>query len=308
MGENLVEVKRGEGSALARVVGTYLKNFLSEHTRLAYEADFRDFAGFLSENVRPMSSPKEIRKDDIISYREHLRAHYSPTSVNRKMSAISSLFKELKNAHIVDSNPADGIKRPPSRTRKERLGFTDREVNQVLGAYPGRSVTALQKRALLHFLFFTGVRISEALNVRVSDVSSQENVGIVVIRGKGDKLRCLPLHPKLYKTLLELISRMKKEPRHHLFTKAKGDPEKPITRQAAHLFLKKTLKSLGLVPTRSLHSSRRTVISNLLENGSRIESVAELAGHANINTTLRYNVRREPIEDNPLLTLKYNDI
>ena len=307
MENNLVEIPRGEGSELASVVGTYLKNFLSEHTRLAYERDFRDFAGFLFQNVRPLSHAKEIGKDDIISYREHLRAHYSPTSVNRKMSAISSLFKELKNAHIVDSNPADGIKRPPSRTRKERLGFTDREVNQVLGAYPGGDVAALQKRALLHFLFFTGVRISEALNVRVSDISFQESVGIVVIRGKGDKLRSLPLHPKLYKTLLDFISGMKKESRHHLFAQVKGDPTKPITRQAAHLFLKKTLKSLGLDPGRSLHSSRRTVISNLLENGSRIESVAELAGHSNINTTLKYNVRREAIEDNPLLTLKYND-
>ena len=157
MENTLVEVKEpGQGGELAAVVGTYLKNFLSEHTRLAYEGDFRDFARFLAAHIRPMIHPKEVRKDDIISYREHLRAHYSPTSVNRKMSAISSLFKELKNAHIVDTNPADGIKRPPSITRRERLGFTDREVNQVLLAYPGESVSDLQKRALLHFLFFYG--------------------------------------------------------------------------------------------------------------------------------------------------------
>ena len=164
------------------------------------------------------------------------------------MSAISSLFKELKNAHIVDSNPADGIKRPPSIARRERLGFTDREVNQVLSAYPEDKLSSLQKRALLHFLFFTGARISEALNVRVSDLSTQHNVGLVIVRGKGDKLRTLPLHPKLYKTLSELISGMKKESRDYLFTQIKGDPKKPITRQAAHLFLKKTLKSLGPRP------------------------------------------------------------
>jgi len=49
------------------------------------------------------------------------------------------------------------------------------------------------------------------------------------------------------------------------------------------------------------------VISNLLENGARIESVAELAGHVNINTTQRYNVRKEELEDNPLLALRYQD-
>ena len=307
MENNLVEVKRGEGNELASVVGTYLKNFLSEHTRLAYERDFRDFAGFLSQNVRPLSHPKEIRKDDVIAYREHLRARYSPTSVNRKMSAISSLFKELKNAHLISHNPADGIKRPPSIVKRERLGFSDWEVNLILNAFIGASFSDLQRRALLHFLFFTGVRIGEALKVKVEDITSVDNLGLIVIRGKGDKIRSLPLHLKLHKTLLELIVRADKKPGQFLFTQTKGDLTKPISRQAAHLFLKKTLKNLGLDPSRSLHSSRRTVISNLLQNGSRIESVAELAGHANINTTLRYNVRREAIEDSPLLTLRYQE-
>jgi site-specific recombinase XerD len=180
MGESLVEVKNRQGGALASVIGTYLKNFLSEHTRLAYEADFRDFAKFLAGTAPGLSHPKEIRKDDVIAYREKLREKYSATSVNRKMSAISSLFKELKNAHIIDHSPADGIKRPPSRIRRERLGFTDREVNLILGAFSEASIKGLRHRALFHFLFFTGVRISEALNVRVEDVSSHENVGVGV--------------------------------------------------------------------------------------------------------------------------------
>lgn len=179
MGNDLVKTRSGEGRELSAIIGTYLKNFLSEHTRLAYEADFRDFAKFLGSRAPRLTHPKEIRKDDVIAYREELRAHYSPTSVNRKMSAISSLFKELKNAHLIDHNPADGIKRPPSRVKRERHGFTDREVNLILGAFGEPSLKMLQKRALFHFLFFTGVRISEALNVRVEDVSAQENVGVV---------------------------------------------------------------------------------------------------------------------------------
>ena len=174
-----------------------------------------------------------------------------------------------------------------------------------LSAYEDDSVDCLQKRTLLQFLFFTGARISETLNVRVSDISPYGNVGLVVLRGKGDKLRILPLHPRLYKTIGELIIRMKKEPDTHLFTRRKGDRKAQITRQAAHLFLKKTLKLLRLDSSRSLHSSRRTVISNLLENGARIELVSELAGHSNINTTVLYNVRRESIKDSPLLTLSY---
>ena len=78
-----------------------------------------------------------------------------------------------------------------------------------------------------------------------------------------------------------------------------------MRRQSVHELLKKTLMKLKLDEGRSLHSSRRTVISNLLESQARIESVAALAGHSNINTTLKYNVRKEPLEENPLLTLRY---
>jgi len=89
--------------------------------------------------------------------------------------------------------------------------------------------------------------------------------------------------------------------------KGQGSDDEPMRRQSVGELLKTTLRRLKLDTGRSLHSSRRTVISNLLENGARIESVAELAGHANINTTAKYNVRKEELEDNPLLSLRYQD-
>ncbi len=298
-------------NTLTHIVMSYLENFLSSHTRSAYQADFRDFGAFLSANGLQVGHPKDVRKRHVIAYRDFLREKYSPTSINRKLSALSSLFQELQNAQAIETNPVEGVKRPPSKTTKPRLGFTDREVNQILNAYPGERLPNLQKRSLLHFLFFTGVRISEALNVRCRDVCAQKTIGVVTIRGKGEKIRTLPLHPKLYNTLLELIARTGKTPDHYLFTRIKittgQSVHSPISRQAGHLFLKRTLKKLGLDENRSLHSSRRTVISNLLESGSRIENVAELAGHANINTTQRYNVRKEELEDNPLLTLRYQE-
>jgi integrase len=162
---------------------------------------------------------------------------------------------------------------------------------------------------VLSFLLYTGCRISEALAVRVSDIEDRGNLKVVVIRGKGDKIRTLPLHPKLLKTLLELTERRQKGQGDYLFTRVKGEggENEPMRRQSVGEILKTTLRRLKLDTGRSLHSSRRTVISNLLENGARIESVAELAGHANINTTARYNIRKEELEDNPLLSLRYQD-
>lgn len=292
---------------LSAVITQYLSNFLSDRTREAYESDFKDFGIFIARTFGPITHPAAITKTHVIAYRDFLREKYSPTSINRKMSAISSLFTELQGARIVDINPVEGVKRPQSIPRRPRLGFSDEEVNQILDSHDGTTLQGLNTKAVLSFLLYTGCRISEALSVLVSDIEDRGNLKVVVIRGKGDKLRTLPLHPKLLKTLMELTERRQKGQGDYLFTRVKGEgnDDEPMRRQSVGELLKTTLRRLKLDSGRSLHSSRRTVISNLLENGARIESVAELAGHANINTTARYNVRKEELEDNPLLTLRY---
>jgi integrase/recombinase XerD len=298
-----------EAHDLSRVVAEYLSNFLSDRTREAYESDFKDFGRFIAEKFGGFSHPRDVTKTHVIAYRDFLREKYSPTSINRKMSALSSLFTELQGARVVDINPVEGVKRPQSIPKRPRLGFTDEEVNRILDSHDATTLQGLNTKAVLSFLLYTGCRISEVLAVKVSDIEDRGNLKVVVIRGKGDKIRTLPLHPKLLKTLLELISLRQKGQVDYLFTRVKGEgkDDEPMRRQSVGELLKTTLRRLKLDTGRSLHSSRRTVISNLLENGARIESVAELAGHANINTTARYNVRKEELEDNPLLSLRYQD-
>lgn len=303
------ELALPEAHHLSRIVTEYLSNFLSDRTREAYESDFKDFGKFIAEKFGAFSHPRDVTKTHVIAYRDFLREKYSPTSINRKMSALSSLFTELQGARVLDINPVEGVKRPQSTPRRPRLGFSDEEVNRILDSHDSTTLQGLNTKAVLSFLLYTGCRISEALAVRVSDIEDRGNLKVVVIRGKGDKIRTLPLHPKLLKTLLELILIRQKGQGDYLFTRVKGEgPEnEPMRRQSVGELLKTTLRRLKLDTARSLHSSRRTVISNLLENGARIESVAELAGHANINTTQRYNVRKEDLEDNPLLSLRYKD-
>lgn len=298
-----------QDSKLSEIVTQYLSNFLSDRTREAYESDFKDFGKFATSKFGPFSHPRDVTKTHVIAYRDFLREKYSPTSINRKLSALSSLFRELQGARVVDINPVEGVKRPQSIARRPRLGFSDEEVNRILDSHDATTLQGLNTKAVLSFLLYTGCRISEVLAVRVSDIEDRGNLKVVVIRGKGDKIRTLPLHPKLLKTLLELTERRQKGQGDYLFTRVKGDglENESMRRQSVGELLKTTLRRLKLDPGRSLHSSRRTVISNLLENGARIESVAELAGHANINTTARYNVRKEELEDNPLLTLRYQE-
>lgn len=293
---------------LTATVSTFLKNFLSENTRSAYTTDFFDFAAFLHVSGFRLSCPSEITKDHIIHYRDSIMGHCAPNTIHRKLSSLSSLFRELVQKNIMKNNPATGIHRPKSKVVRAKTGLSDAEIRDICEFYDGRTIQSLQNKAILTFLSYTGARISEVVSVRLSDIKKEKGHPVVIIHGKGSKIRKIPLHPTLWATLKEQIRRRDKKEEDHIFTSVQKKTASPVRRQSVHEMLKKTLLALGMDPNKTLHSFRRGVISNLLENGHRIESVAELSGHSSINTTKGYLVREEKIEDNPLLTLNFEEL
>jgi integrase/recombinase XerD len=231
----------------------------------------------------------------------------APTSINRKLSALSSLFTKLKEEQIVRRNPVDGLRRPKAIVKKRRTGFTDQEVNRILDSIDTTKLKGLSDKAILSFLFFTGARVSEMLSVRVKDIEVVEGIAVVHLRGKGEKLRTLPV-VKVWGLLQELINHRQKQPDDYLFTLIKTKANTRMTRSGVGKMIKEHLKTHGMELSRSAHSARRTVISNLLEAGERLELVQKVAGHSSPNTTLRsYNVREEPLAKSPLLNLKYRE-
>jgi len=313
-GHDAVIVVRAEHRAevalpreLAGIVQNYLENFLSDRTREAYVSDWRDFFAWMTTrglNVQALSS---VTESHIIGYRNFLREKYSPTSITRKLSALSSLFAKLKDEQIVRWNPVDGLKRPKAIAKKKRTGFTDREVNQLLDSIGTQSLKDLSDKAMLSFLFYTGARVSEMLSVKVKDFDLVEGMPVVHLRGKGEKLRTLPV-VKVKGLIDELVLRRNKQPGDYVFTAVFVEREMPMTRGAVNRLLKARLKGLGMDATRSVHSARRTVISNLLQAGERLEQVQKLAGHASPTITLRsYSIREEPMAKNPLVNLKYRE-
>jgi integrase/recombinase XerC len=236
-----------------------------------------------------------------------LRGKFSPTTIARKLSALSSLFSRLKDEQLVRINPVQGLRRPKAIVKRRRTGFTDQEVNRILESLNTQTLKGLSDKALLSFLFYTGSRVSEMLSVRVKDIALQEGMPVVHLRGKGEKLRTLPI-VKSWALIDELIKRRNKNMEDYLFTPVRETGNVQMTRVGVHKLIKQRLEKLGLDPSRSAHSARRTVISNLLESGERLELVQKVAGHSSPNVTLRsYNVREEPLAKNPLLNLKYRE-
>jgi len=292
---------------LEGVVTTFLTNFMSKETQKAYATDWRDFFTFLKERGISASAPNDVSESHVIFYRDYLREKYSPTTITRKLSALSSLFSRLKDEQLVKKNPVQGLRRPKAIAKRRRTGFTDQEVNRILESLNTQTLKGLSDKALLSFLFYTGARVSEMLSVRVKDIVIQEGMPVVHLHGKGEKLRTLPV-VKAFGLIEELIKRREKKPEDYLFTAVRTSQNDRMSRVGVHKLLKKHLKKLGLDPSRSAHSARRTVISNLLEAGERLELVQKVAGHSSPNVTLRsYNVREEPLAKNPLLNLRYRE-
>jgi site-specific recombinase XerD len=188
------------------ILTTFLANFMSERTREGYLQDWREFFQFLERRGEAPQHPNDVTESHLIAYRDHLRERVAPTSINRKLSALSSLFTKLKEEQIVRKNPVDGLRRPKAIVKKRRTGFTDSEVNQILDSIDTAKLKDLSDKAILSFLFFTGARVSEMLSVKVKDIEVVEGIAVVHLRGKGEKLRTLPV-VKVWGLINELINR-----------------------------------------------------------------------------------------------------
>lgn len=294
-------------SELQTTLTTFLANFMSTETQKTYLSDWKEFFGFLTSRGIQVSHPSEITPRHVIEYRDFLWENFSATTINRKLSSLSSLFSRLKDEQLVRNNPLQGLRRPKALVKKRRTGFTDQEVNRILESIPTERLKGLSDKSLLAFLFYTGARVSEMLSVRCKDIETVEGIAVVHLRGKGKKVRTLPI-VKVWGLLQELIGQRGKAGEDYLFTSIRSEENVPLSRVDVHRILKSHLKRLGLDPSRSAHSARRTVISNLLESGERLELVQKVAGHSSPTVTLRsYNVREEPLAKNPLLNLRYKE-
>jgi integrase/recombinase XerD len=280
---------------------------MSRETQKTYLADWKDFFGFLEKGGGDISHPREITERHVICYRDSLWDTFSATTINRKLSALSSLFTKLKEEQVVRINPFTGLRRPKAIVKKPRRGFTDGEVNRILNSIDESTIKGLNDKALLAFLFYTGARVSEMLAVKIKDIEFLEGLPVVHLRGKGKKVRTLPI-VKVRGILDVLITTRKKEADDYLFSPVRSLLNVPMSRVDIHRIVKGHLTKLKMDKSRSAHSARRTVLSNLLEAGERLELVQKVAGHSSPNVTLRsYNVREEPLTKNPLLNLKYRD-
>jgi integrase/recombinase XerD len=238
---------------------------------------------------------KEINSDDIVSFLSYLKQEKKSGSatMNLVLSAIKHFYKEfLKQNLIIDI-------KLPKKANKIPVVLTSKEIVDLI-----ENTSNYRNKLIIEFMFSTGVRVSECVNMKINDLNFEEFTGNV-LAGKGNKDRIIILSKKWvvdYKKYLE--ERDKKVKSEYLFCSDSGNALSVDTIQK---FLKISATKAGINKKISPHKLRHSFATSLLENDVNIRYIQQLLGHANLNTTQIYtkvNTNKLKEITNPLDNMK----
>lgn len=249
---------------------------LSQNTIQSYLSDLEDFAGWYLLTTGDSLRPDLVTELDLAEYRQHLIRGKKPSTINRRLAAIKKWLSWAQDTGQISRFP-----RVPKRVKQEKLApraLSRKEQNALLRAVErGGSV---RDRALVYLLLFCGLRVGELVGLEVEDLEIKERSGKLMVKGKGDKYREVPVPSNVRSALREYLGDRKSGP---LFLGQRG----PLTVRGVQQRLKK-YAYLAKLDNLSPHVLRHTCATNLLNRGVDLVKVAALLGHENLNTTAIY--------------------
>lgn len=256
----------------------------SDNTILSYKKDIEEFSSYIDNCKKDY---KSLRYKDVTEYLIHLSdLSLSPSSINRHLSSIRSFYEFLIKNKIVDNSPFKLINGPK---REQKLpNYLHYEEFEDLISTCDETNLGLRNRMILELLFATGIRVSEAVNIKISDINFKERE--IKITGKGKKTRIVYFS----KVCQEVMSKYVLNARQELLKAKKSEYlllnhlGNPITRRGIADVLEKLIKKSALKHKISPHTLRHTFATLMLNEGMDIREVQELLGHARLGTTSIY--------------------
>jgi site-specific recombinase XerD len=274
---------------------TYLtESGRAERTTFGYLKDMELFAKWFEQTNGEELAPKNLTPTDIREYRQYLVSvkKSKPSTINRHLSAIRAFSNWAKDSGAISHSPADRIKSiaqqsqaPKWLDKKEQAALIREVEKRVLAARtePAKR-QAIRDQAILVILLNTGLRVSELVELELSDVTVLERKGEVRVRaGKGMKERVIPLNDTARKAIRAWLALRPNHSSNKIFISQRGPAS---TRAVQSIFddIAKDARIDHLTP----HMARHTFAKNLVNSGVSLEKVAMLLGHSSLNTTMIY--------------------
>jgi integrase/recombinase XerD len=254
---------------------------LARHTLESYERDLARLQAWANTNGKHIS---ELTRSDLRKWIASLsREGLAPTSVARAVSATRGFFKFLMLDGHIKSHPAEDLDTPQRFSYLPKF-LTEDEINRLFAAPDIATAEGVRDRAILEIMYATGLRVSELVALKQTDVDLL--AGLVVCHGKGNKERRVPLGKSAIHWLQQ-YSTVKagygKQTSPNVFLH-RG---RPFTRQLAWSMIKRHAEKVGINDV-SPHTLRHSFATHLLQHGADSRSVQALLGHSDISTTQIY--------------------
>jgi len=273
----------------------WMERGLSQNTLGAYRADLMTLGRGLADQDK---SVDQADKADLLAFiAGRVEGGAKPRSTARQLSSFRRFFRYIMREGMRDDDPTSDIEMPRiGRSLPKTL--TEDEVELLLSAPNTDEPLGHRDRAMLELLYATGLRVSELINLKQSQVNF--NQGVLRIVGKGDRERLIPLGDESQRWLKDFIDGPRMEillerQTDYLFPTRRGDR---MTRQAFWHIIKRYAQKAGVQKKMSPHSLRHAFATHLLNRGADLRVVQLLLGHSDLSTTQIYtHVAKERLKD-----------
>lgn len=266
---------------------TYLKieRGLSDASISSYKQDLKQYSQYLKdENV---TGVEDITTEILVAFLQFLSENNkSSKTIRRVQSTLRNFHQFLQFERIIETNPALRLS-TPKEERELPVVLSIEEMETLLQA-PDKTPQGIRDNAIMELLYASGLRVSELINLKLSDLNL--DMGFIHVYGKGDKERIVPTTEYVAEKLNDYIKNqrlmlLKHENNDILFLTNRG---KGFTRQGLWKTIKKYVLISGISKNITPHTFRHSFATHLIENGADLRAVQEMLGHSDISTTQVY--------------------
>lgn len=279
-----------------------LERNYSPNTLAAYQNDLSWLLSFCEQQEM---NPLDMQLEDLQHFAVQLHEHQiGPTSQARILSGIRSFYKYLLLSGEIEQDPTELLESPHLGERLPEVLSTD-EINQIQKSIDLSKPEGQRNKTIIEVLFSCGLRVSELVNLKLSNLYLEE--GFVRVMGKGSKERLVPISAKAISELQywfmdRNLMKIQQGEEDYVFLNRRG---KHLTRTMILIMLKRQAVAAGITKTISPHTLRHSFATELLKGGADLRAIQAMLGHESIGTTELYmhidttTLREEILQHHP---------
>lgn len=275
----------------------WLEDGLSRNTLTSYRSDLWQLGEWLAKQSQDTRSLREATHSDLLAFlASRVSSLAKASTTSRELSSMKRFYRFLLRQGKIQVDPSFNID-SPKLPRYLPASLTEAEVETLLSTPDINQPLGLRDRAMLEMLYATGLRVSELVSLKLTQINS--DMGIVRVMGKGSKERLVPLGEEALYWICDYIDKarpllLSNKVTDKLFVTTRRDA---MTRQAFWYLIKRHAVQAGIFKSLSPHTLRHAFATHLLNHGADLRVVQLLLGHADISTTQIYtHVARERLK------------